>query len=112
LMALLKLCRVLLTNDTGPMHMACAVGTPSVAVFGPSDPGRYFSGGSGQPGTRHVVVREELWCAPCNLIRRPPAECDTGQPPECLRLVTPETVYAAAARLLRETGGYRMRGEA
>ena len=111
-LALIARLDLFLSPDTGPMHMACAVGTPSVAVFGPSDPGRYFSGGSGQPGTRHVVVREELWCAPCNLIRRPPAECDTGEPPECLRLVTSETVYAAAARLLRETGGYRMRGEA
>jgi hypothetical protein len=58
------------------------------------------------------VVRAELWCAPCNLIRRPPAECDAHEPPECLRLVTVEAVYAAAARVLRETGGYRARGEA
>ncbi|MET0555093.1 MAG: glycosyltransferase family 9 protein [Vicinamibacteria bacterium] len=94
-----------LSPDTGPMHMACAVDTPSVSVFGPSDPLRYFSGGSGAPGTRHVVVRHELWCAPCNLIRKPPAECAGPEPPECLREVGVAAVYAAAARLLSEAAG-------
>ena len=95
-----------LSPDTGPMHLACAVGTPSVAVFGPSDSVRYFTGGAfdGRP-ERHRVVRHDLWCAPCNLIRRPPAECDTKEPPECLRLVSADEVYACADRLLREAGG-------
>jgi ADP-heptose:LPS heptosyltransferase len=84
-----------LSPDTGPMHIACAVGTPSVSVFGPSDPGRYFSGRE----PRHVVVRSDLWCSPCNLIRKPPAECRVGMP-ECLRLVGVDAVCAAAARLL------------
>jgi ADP-heptose:LPS heptosyltransferase len=92
-----------LSPDTGPMHMACAVGTPSVAVFGPSDPVRYFSG----RGPRHAVVRAELWCSPCNLIRKPPAECSGPEPPECLRLVTVDSVVREAARLLGEVGGYR-----
>jgi ADP-heptose:LPS heptosyltransferase len=87
-----------LSPDTGPMHMAAAVGTPSVSVFGPSDPARYFSA---TPGPRHVVVRRELGCSPCNLIRRPPAECATAEAPECLRLVTVADVYAAAAGVLR-----------
>jgi ADP-heptose:LPS heptosyltransferase len=87
-----------LSPDTGPMHLASAVGTPSVSVFGPSDPVRYFSG---TPGERHVVVRPELWCAPCNLIRRPPDECQTADGPECLRLVTVDEVHAAAVRVLR-----------
>lgn len=99
-LALLERLDLFLSPDTGPMHMACAVGTPSVSVFGPSDPGRYFSGGSGAPGTRHVVVRADLWCAPCNLIRRPPAECAAAGMPECLEGVTVEQVYAAASRLL------------
>jgi hypothetical protein len=78
-----------------------------VSVFGPSDPARYFSGGDGAPGGRHVVVRRELWCSPCNLIRRPPAECDRAEPPECLQLVSVEDVYREAARLL---GSGRARG--
>jgi ADP-heptose:LPS heptosyltransferase len=92
-----------LSPDTGPMHMACAVGTPSVSVFGPSDPVRYFSGS----GPRHAVVRAPLWCSPCNLIRKPPSECAGPEPPECLRLVTVDTVFGEAARLLGEVGGYR-----
>ena len=84
---------------------AATVDTPSVSVFGPSDPARYFSGGTGAPGTRHVVVRHELWCAPCNLIRKPPAECAGADAPECLREVTPLLVYTAAARLLETTRG-------
>lgn len=93
-----------LSSDTGPMHMAVAVGTPSVSVFGPSDARRYFSGGTGDAGTRHVVVRADLWCAPCNLIRRPPAECLGPDGPECLHLVTADAVHAEAARLLRSGG--------
>jgi ADP-heptose:LPS heptosyltransferase len=103
-MALLAHLDLFLSPDTGPMHMACAVATPSVTVFGPSDPLRYFSGGSGAAGTRHVVLRAELWCSPCNLIRKPPQECSGPKPPECLDLVPVEAVYEAAARLLRESG--------
>ena len=101
-MAVIAALDLFLSPDTGTMHMACAVGTPSVTVFGPSDPARYFSG----RGPRHVVVRADLWCAPCNLIRKPPAECAGPEPPECLRLVTVEEVHLQAARLLREVGGY------
>lgn len=92
-----------LSPDTGPMHMACAVDTPSVSVFGPSDPARYFSGGSGALGNRHVVVRHDLWCAPCNLIRKPPAECAGPDAPECLRGVAAAMVYDAAVAVLART---------
>jgi ADP-heptose:LPS heptosyltransferase len=105
-LALLSALDLFLSPDTGPMHMACAVGTPSVTVFGPSDPVRYFSGGSGRSGERHVVVRGDLWCSPCNLIRKPPTECRREAAPECLRLVSPEQLYAEAARVLRERGGF------
>jgi len=99
-LALVSQLDLFLSPDTGPMHVACAVGTPSVSVFGPSDPTRYFSGGSGARGERHVVVRRDLWCAPCNRIRRPPAECLEGEAPECLRAIEPDDVVAAALDLL------------
>jgi ADP-heptose:LPS heptosyltransferase len=100
-MAVISALDLFISPDTGPMHMACAAGTPSVAVFGPSDPARYFSGGDGRPPGRHVVVRAELWCSPCNLIRKPPRECAGPEPPECLRLVGAEEVYRAAVAALR-----------
>jgi ADP-heptose:LPS heptosyltransferase len=89
-----------LSPDTGPMHMACAAGTPSVAVFGPSAAERYFSAALSPRPERHVVVRRELWCAPCNLIRRPPEECVADVTPECLRIVTVDDVHAQAIALL------------
>ncbi len=98
-----------LSPDTGPMHMACAVGTASVSVFGPSDPVRYFSGGDGLTGGRHVVVRPDLWCAPCNLIRSPPRECREASVPECLDGVAAETVTEEATKLLA-AGGFVRRG--
>jgi ADP-heptose:LPS heptosyltransferase len=102
-LALIARLDLFLSPDTGPMHLACAASTPSVSVFGPSDARRYFTGGAfdGDPD-RHLVVRPDLWCAPCNLIRRPPRECDGPAPPECLRLVTIDDVHGAARRLLHD----------
>ena len=102
-LAVIARLQLFLSSDTGPMHLACAAGTPSVSVFGPSDSVRYFTGGAfdGRP-ERHLILRQDLWCAPCNLIRRPPAECDAAEPPECLRLVTVDAVHAAAVYLLGE----------
>ena len=77
------------TGDTGPMHLARAVGTPIVAVFGPSDPRRY-----GPRGVRDVIVRIDLPCSPCNRIRLPPARC-TGHTPDCLNGVATAQVLAA-----------------
>jgi len=63
LCALLKLCRLLLTNDTGPMHVAAAVGTPVVAVFGSTSPELT---GPGLPGdSPHQILRSNAACSPC-----------------------------------------------
>jgi heptosyltransferase-2 len=65
LMALLKLCRVLLTNDTGPMHVAAALGTPVVVPFGSTSPELT---GPGLPGdSRHHLVKSDAPCSPCFL---------------------------------------------
>jgi len=60
LAALLQRCRLLITNDTGTMHVSAAVGTPVVAVFGPTDPVT-----TGPWGEGHVIVRKEMGCSPC-----------------------------------------------
>ncbi len=83
------------TGDTGPMHLANAVGTPVVAIFGPSDPRRYAP-----RGTRDTVVRIDLPCSPCNRIRRPPARC-VGHTPDCLSGIETARVLAAIDETLR-----------
>ena len=98
LAAVLEGARLVLTGDTGPMHLAAAVGAPVVAVFGPSMPVRYAP-----RSTAHRVVRVDLWCAPCNMIRKPPARCQ-GHTPDCLAGVTVDAVVAAARSLAAETG--------
>lgn len=96
---------IFITGDTGPMHLASAVGTPIVAVFGPSDPIRY-----GPRGSRDRVVRVDLPCSPCNRIRLPPARC-MGHTPDCLVQVTASQVLDAVLEVLatREQTDARVR---
>jgi len=95
--AILQRLALVVTGDTGPMHLASAVGTPVVAVFGPSEPLRYATSG---PFDR--VVRLDLPCSPCNRIRQPPARC-LGHTPDCLAGVTTDAVLAAAIAVLDES---------
>lgn len=53
-------CAVLVSTDTGPMHMACAMGCPVVAIFGPTAPWR-----TGPYGRGHRIVRTGIQCSPC-----------------------------------------------
>jgi lipopolysaccharide heptosyltransferase II len=98
LAAMLHQCRALLTGDTGPMHLAAAVGTPVLAVFGPSMPWRY-----GPLVEQSRVVRVDLPCSPCNRIRQPPERCQ-GHTPDCLAQVYVEAVVAAGRSLLAPRG--------
>jgi len=54
---------LLVTNDSGPMHLAAAVGVPCVALFGPTDRRRTAPAGGASAG--HVVLSRDLWCSPC-----------------------------------------------
>ncbi len=65
LMALLKLSRVLLTNDTGPMHVAAALRTPVVVPFGSTSPELTGPGMPGDP--RHRLLKSDAPCSPCFL---------------------------------------------
>lgn len=79
LMALLKSCRVLLTNDSGPMHVAAALGTPVIVPFGSTSPELT---GPGLPGdTRHRLLRSDVPCSPC-FLRECPIDfrCMYGMP--------------------------------
>ena len=85
--ALLQKCRLLISNDSGPMHLAAAIGIPVVAIFGPTNADRY-----GPRGDNHRIVwRRE----PCNPCKSP--ECGHES---CINEIPPETVAEAARRLL------------
>ena len=89
--ALLKSAAALLTNDSGPMHVAVAVGTPVVAVFGPTSPVR-----TGPYGRGHRILTAGISCSPCfSRTCRNPIEL------ECLTSVAPETAGAAVRELLK-----------
>ena len=97
LTAVLARLSVLITGDTGPAHLAAAVDTPVVAIFGPTDPNRYA------PLTPHAeVVHADLWCRPCGRLRQPPKRCTHGAP-DCLTGVETGAVVAAAGRLIART---------
>ncbi len=89
LTALLDRCQVLITNDTGTMHMAAAVGTPVVALFGSTDPTT-----TGPWGEGHVVVKREVSCSPC--WKR---TCPTDH--RCMELITVDEVEDAVERQLK-----------
>ncbi len=88
---------LVITGDTGPMHLAVAVGTPVIVVFGPSDPARY-----GPRGPYDRIVRVDLPCSPCNRIRTPPERC-VGHTPDCLAFIGPDRVVEAARAVLDES---------
>jgi lipopolysaccharide heptosyltransferase II len=87
---------VFVTADTGPMHLAAAVGTPIVGIFGPSDPMRW---GPLDPSAR--IVRIDLPCSPCSRIRRPPTRC-VGHVPDCLAGIPANRVYETVVFVLDE----------
>ncbi len=70
LAALYEKCALAVTTDTGPMHLAAAVGTSVVALFGPTAPWR-----TGPYGSRHQVVRAEMKCSPCFKRKCPTVKC-------------------------------------
>ena len=83
-------CAVVVTNDSGPMHLATAVGTPVVAIFGPTDPAL-----TGPYGTQHVILRAALPCAPCFRDR-----CRQPIVNECMQRVSVTEVLGAVQKFL------------
>jgi len=85
---------LLVTNDSGPMHLAAALGVPTVALFGPTDPRRTAPAGAG-----HSVLHRDLWCSPCFRRRCPLVHH------RCLAGISAAEVAAAAEAALDRRGG-------
>ncbi len=94
LMQELRGCQLLVTNDTGTMHLAALLGTPVLAIFGSTDPAW-----TGPPGPGHTVLRQHVACSPCFL-----RECPMDF--RCMKAITPEHVSSTAHRILL-AHGYR-----
>lgn len=93
LMGALALCRVVITNDTGPMHLAAALGVPVVVPFGSTSPELTGPGLPGDP--RHLLLLGEAPCAPC-FLRHCPVDF------RCMQSVSVDrAVHAALEALAR-----------
>jgi lipopolysaccharide heptosyltransferase II len=95
LAALLARCDLVMSGDSGPLHMAGAVGTPVVALYGPTDP--LLSGPAGKDAT---VLRLGIWCSPCYDATLW-AECRFFNP-VCMKALLPDDVFAAARSRLAQ----------
>lgn len=93
LAAAIARCAVVVAGDSGPVHVASALGTPVVALFGPTSPERW------RPlSPRSEVVRTSLACSPCS--NHGDAECPAKHH-ECMRSIEVEDVVAAIDRVTR-----------
>ena len=102
--AALELADLFIGNDAGPMHLATAVGTPTVAIFGLSNPDAWGPYTGNKPGSKAIVVKLNLPCMPCFYRGHElgtPEGCATR---DCLATLGVDPVAVAARRLLRETG--------
>jgi len=86
-------CRLLLTNDTGTMHLAALLGTPVVAIFGSTEPRL-----TGPLGNGHIILRHHVECSPCFL-----RECPIDF--RCMKAVSVEEVADAVLSILRNESG-------
>jgi heptosyltransferase-2 len=81
LVGVLVACRALVTNDSGAMHLAAALGVRVAAVFGPTN-----ERATGPRGGGHAILSNPVWCRPCML-----RECPIDH--RCMRDIAPETVF-------------------
>jgi heptosyltransferase-2 len=97
LAAAISHCSVIVTNDSGPLHLAAALAVPSVSIFGPTDPGRTVIPGA----TR--VVQKPVTCGPCY-----ERECPLRDH-RCMTEISVEEVFSAAVGLLQEVADGEVR---
>jgi len=88
----IRLSDLMVTNDTGPMHVAAALGKRVVPLFGPTEPAR-----TGPYGQIEHALQLDLPCVPCMRSR-----CAYFKPLECLRALSPSAVFEAANKRLAE----------
>jgi ADP-heptose:LPS heptosyltransferase len=88
LASLMRHFKVYITPDSAPMHIASAMGTPFIALFGPTDPARHVG-----PSREHMVLKADLKCMPCYS-----PHCLKNF--RCMRKITVDAVFAAVKDFL------------
>ncbi|MDD5120247.1 MAG: lipopolysaccharide heptosyltransferase II [Candidatus Omnitrophica bacterium] len=88
LAVLIKKCNVFISADSSPLHIASAVGTPFIALFGPTDHRRHLP-----PGKNHIVINKDLNCSPCYKTK-----CRSKR---CMEQISPAEVLAAVEKMLK-----------
>ncbi len=95
LAAVFERCAIVLGGDSGPLHLAAAIGTPTLRLYGPTN--RRVFGPWGDPG-HQVAVQAQLPCQPCGNIVAPP--CGATATPACLRVISAADVRDGVLRML------------
>ncbi|GCE27733.1 ADP-heptose--LPS heptosyltransferase [Dictyobacter alpinus] len=98
LAALLQRADIVITGDSGPMHIACAVGTRVIAIHGPTDPAL-----SGPVSPQATVLRDDIWCSPCYKAKGAPADCRFFTT-QCMKNITPQHVFNTVETVLGQNG--------
>jgi ADP-heptose:LPS heptosyltransferase len=94
LVALLKRANLVISGDSGPMHIAAAVGTPLIAIHGPTDPAL-----SGPISPTATVLRSDIWCSPCYNAKNT-ADCRFFTT-QCMKNILPSQVFKVVQEKLK-----------
>ena len=94
LAALLQRANLMITGDSGPMHIAAAVGTPLIAIHGPTDPAQ-----SGPVSPKATILRSTIWCSPC-YNAKDSADC-RFHTTQCMKNITPSQVFEVVREKLK-----------
>lgn len=105
MMKTIKSAMIFISPDTGPMHIATALGTPTVSLFGPSDAAKY--GPYGDPKIHRVVVSKDAKCLFCNKIRKPPLKCFKDGVSLCMDAIRVEDVFNECKALFGQLNNRR-----
>ena len=87
--ALIKRCDLLVSGDTGPLHIAAGVGTKVIGLYGSVSTERSRPWGEG-----HIVIKKDLWCLPCE-----EKDCPLGTT-QCMKDITPEEIFVEVKKAL------------
>jgi heptosyltransferase-2 len=98
--AMIRFCDFFITNDSGLMHVAAAVGTPVIAIIGPTNPAYIYPW-----GVEHKVITAPTLCRHCFHYSPKPLRCTNAVQFECLTAITVESMTSATKEFVRKFNG-------